>query len=406
MRDSLRIAAGAWAFLAIGFLQDFAFVYVFLIVLQTYLPESYGAPAAIAGFALAAFGASKLVSQVAGGAVSDAVGARNALSAGTALQLAGNVAILTTVDLQAWLVVPAAILYGVASALSWPPIYSLMTAAFPEHERARLSAALTLSSAAAVLCGLGLGTFLHRYVSFEEAMSVPIGAAVIAVALAVMLRGHRRGASATSREQPSLRGVGMVLRSPARLTFSLLVLAESSALGAVAALYRAYGRDVLHVSLQREVLLLAPAGLVGVLCVPIGGAAADRYGRKPFLVGGFAIAGVSVGMLGYFHALPLVVVLSTLGGAAFALGVPSISASMMSLAGPIAVRGAIIGWFMTSDGLGQSVGPAVAGALLTWRGAVGALEFTAVCFLLVAAAAVRLPAAQEASESAATHPTA
>lgn len=401
MRDSIRIAARAGPLLAIGFLEDFAFVYVFLIVLQTYLPESYGAPAAIAGFALAAFGAAKLVSQVAGGAVSDAIGARNALFGGTALQLAGNIAILMTVGVQPWLVLPASVLYGVASALSWPPIYSLMTAWFTEHERTRLSAALTLSSAAAVLTGLGIGTLAHRYAAFGEAMVLPIGAAAIAVGLAVMLRRREMAATETSQERPSLRGVGTVLRSTARLTFSLLVFAESSALGAVAAVYRAYGREVLDVSLLREVLLLAPAGVVGVLCVPIGGAGADRYGRKPFLVGGFAVGGLSVALLGYVHTPSLVVLLSTIGGAAFALGVPSVSASMMSLAGPPAVRGAIIGWFMTSDGVGQAVGPAVAGAVLTWRGAVGAIEFAALCFLLVAVAAARLPVTQDVSEPAA-----
>jgi len=67
MTDWLAIVRRGAGLLALAFLIDFTFVFVFLIVLQTYLPESFGASASIAAFALGAFGAAKLVSQFIGG---------------------------------------------------------------------------------------------------------------------------------------------------------------------------------------------------------------------------------------------------------------------------------------------------------------------------------------------------
>jgi MFS family permease len=387
----LAIARRGLPLLAIGFLVDFAFVFVFLIVLQTYLPESLDASPSIAGFALAAFGMAKLASQIWGGAVSDAHGARSALRVGAMLQLGANVAIVPCVHVAAWLVVPAAIMYGLGSSLSWPPIYSLATASFPDEERARLSSAFTLASGLAVVLALASGTLLDRFVSFDAAMVVPVAAALTAMALAVRLGGHLQAVRVDDRQRPSLRATVRVIGSIPRLAFSLLVFAESSGIGALAAAYRAYGRDVLHVSLVREALLLGPAGILGAACVPLGGVAADRYGRPAILIGGFGISAICLSLLGGLHAQPFVVLVAAFAATAFALALPSVSASMMALAGPEASRGAVIGWFMTTDGLGQTVGPALAAATLADRSAATVMLLPAVFFAIVAGAAALLP---------------
>src|SRR5205823_4288028 len=71
--------------LVVGFLADAAFLFVYLVVLQTYLPESLGASKAVAGWALAAYGLAKLVTQLGAGMISDRLGTRRALIAGTGL---------------------------------------------------------------------------------------------------------------------------------------------------------------------------------------------------------------------------------------------------------------------------------------------------------------------------------
>jgi MFS family permease len=389
----LMIVRRGLPLLAIGFLVDFAFIFVFLIVLQSYLPESFGASPSIAGFALGAFGAAKLGSQVAGGVVFDLLGARRTLALGALLQFVANLAIVPFVHIAPWLVVGAAVVYGLGSSLCWPPIYSLMTASFHDSERARLSSALTLASALALALGLAAGAALNRYVSFDAAMLVPITAALIALAVAARLPRYLMASHVDETAHTSLAALSGVIRSVPRLMFSVLVFAESFSLGALSTGYRAYGRDVLHVSLVREAALLAPAAGLGALLVPVGGLAADRFGRKLFLSIGFAIAGACLVALARWHNASFFLVMTTIAASGFALAIPSVSASMMSLAGPSTSRGGVIGWFMTMDGLGQFVGPTLAGAVLVWHDANAVLVLVGVMFVIVGGTAslLRLP---------------
>ena len=76
---SLDIVRRGFPLLLIGLAVDAAFIFVFLIALQSYLPESLHASKAIAGVALAAFGVAKLLTQLASGFISDRLGARRAL---------------------------------------------------------------------------------------------------------------------------------------------------------------------------------------------------------------------------------------------------------------------------------------------------------------------------------------
>ena len=89
----IRIARSAAPLLAIGFLADAAFVFVYLVVLQSYLPEALGASSALGGACLAAYGLAKLIAQVAGGMLSDRVGTRRALIFGTAIFSVATVAV-------------------------------------------------------------------------------------------------------------------------------------------------------------------------------------------------------------------------------------------------------------------------------------------------------------------------
>ena len=91
-----------------------------------------------------------------------------------------------------------------------------------------------------------------------------------------------------------------IVRSPQRIAFSAIIVAESIALGGIAAIFRAYGRDIAHVSLTHEGLLLAPAAVLGGLSVIAGGAIADRIGARRVMAPGFALAGAAVLLLSHF----------------------------------------------------------------------------------------------------------
>jgi MFS family permease len=386
MHAWLAIARRGLPLLAIGFLVDAAFLLVFLIILQTYLPESLGDSPALAGYALATFGATKLLSQLAGGVTSDRLGPRRVLIVGTAFHLVANAAILPLAHVAPSLIVGAAVLYGLGSSLTWPPVYSLAAARFPEGERARLSSALTLVTGLALFAGLGGGSLMNEFWSFDAAMTVAIGSAAVAFLIALtMIVEDQKVRDGERQDVASLRELPNVIRSLPRMAFSIAVFAESCGLGALAASFRAYGRDIIRVSLGREVLLLAPAALLGTTSVGIGGVAADRLSRRALLVAGFAVSGVSLVLLSEWTNLTFIAIAAAVAAVGFGLAVPSIGASMMALAGPARTRGGVIGWFMSADGLGQSVGPAAAGALVGAAGTESALLMVGLLFLAVAA---------------------
>jgi predicted MFS family arabinose efflux permease len=90
--DWLRLARSSRArpYLLVTLLVDSAFIFVFLVAIQSYLPEQHGGGASLPGYALAAYGAAKLAAQLFGGRLSDWVGARRGLLAGLALVALGQ----------------------------------------------------------------------------------------------------------------------------------------------------------------------------------------------------------------------------------------------------------------------------------------------------------------------------
>ena len=382
--ESIDAIRRAWPLLFIAFLVDGAFLFVFLIALQTYLPESLRTSDAIAGYALAAFGGAKLLTQLASGFVSDRIGARRALIVGVALLLVADVSMLPLAHVAPWLIVGAGALEGLGSSVTWPAVYASGDARFSAGEKGRFTALLTLASGGALLAALGGGNVVYTLLPFNTAMLLPIGGLTLALALAlVVARGSRRAAE-LQPELPPLARYRAILQHPQRAMFAAIVLTEAAALGALTATYRAYGRDVLDVSLTHQNLLLIPAAVLGGIAVIPGGAIADRVGARRVLVPGFALTGICLMLLARWPDPRAVVALSGLAGAGFGLGVPAIASTMMALAGVSGSRGGIIGWFMTMDGIGHALGPALAGLLLAAIGAQAVLIASGALFVAVA----------------------
>lgn len=382
---SLDIVRRGFPLLLIAFVVDAAFIFVFLIALQSYLPESLHKSAAIAGVALAAFGGAKLVTQLASGFISDRLGARRALILGTGLLLLADSSMLPLAHVAPWLIVGSAAVEGLGSSVTWPALYSAGDARFAHGEKGRFTSLLTLATGGALAVGIGGGTMLNGVVSFNVAMAAPITCVGLAFALALV--AVRPAAGVSERERfvlPSVREMRSILINSQRSAFTALVLVEAAALGALTAIFRAYGRDVLGVTLAHQGLLLIPAAVVGAAVVVPGGVIADRLGAKRVMVPGFAVTGICLLVLARWSDPAFVAVTAAVAGAGFGLAVPAIASTMMVLAGSTPNRGGVIGWFMTMDGIGHSAGPAAAGVLLATLGAEAVLIAAGGLFLAAA----------------------
>lgn len=382
---SLEVVRRTAPLLVIGFLVDAGFLFVFLIALQSYLPESLHTSDAIAGYALAAFGLAKLLTQLGGGFVSDRLGTRRAIILGTTLLLVADASILPLAHVAPWLIIGAGAVEGLGSSVTWPALYSAGASRVAPDQKGRFTALLTLATGAALVVGLGGGGLLNSIASFNEAMAFPIGAVGTALALALLTPLSR--SEANTRAEPEIPAPGQIrtiITSPQRTVFALMVLSEAAALGALTAAFRSYGRDVLDVSLARQALLLAPAAVLGGLMVVPGGALADRFGARRVMAPGFGATGICLLLLSRWSDPAFVVAAAAVAGAGFGLAQPTIASTMMVLAGPSNTRGGIIGWFMTMDGFGHAAGPAAAGVLLGLLGAPAVMIAAGAMFLVVA----------------------
>ena len=134
-----------------------------------------------------------------------------------------------------------------------------------------------------------------------------------------------------------------------------------------------------------------------VLLGPFGGALADRFDRRRFLV---AVTMFQVALAGTLTLLtaggrlsvPAVAAIVLLAGCAFAVAMPAVQAMTPDLVGPDDLLGAMsLG--AAQFNLGRVVGPALAGLVITAGGLAWAFGLNTVSFgaVLVALAMVRIP---------------
>jgi MFS family permease len=390
--DWLRLARSARArpYLLVTLLVDSAFIFVFLVAIQSYLPEQHGGGASLPGYALAAYGAAKLVAQLFGGRLSDWAGARRGLLAGLALIVLGQASLLAAAPAPE-IALPAAALYGLGAAVLWPAVYALASTTFATTERAKLTSAMTLTTGVALTVGLGLGLVLPARFPYTAAMVMALGAVILAFASAASMRprAEQRALYGLSHAVGSLRDVARSALKPQRLAFALVMLLQTSAVGALLAVFRSYGRDVLDLPFRQELLLLAPAAVLGAGAVVAGGVLADRVGRAPLLAFGFLITGVGVWFLSSITSPIGVVLLAAAGGIGYGLALPSVGATAMDLSHALG-RGTLLAWFMAVEGLGHAAGPALGAWISGIEGTAAVLRVAAVLFAGVAPAALML----------------
>src|SRR5919204_3407450 len=157
--------------------------------------------------------------------------------------------------------------------------------------------------------------------------------------------------------------------------------------GAIAPIRAIYARD--HGATMAELGLMASAFLLGQFVFQLpGGWASDRWGRKPLLVLGVAVAGVVTFMFllsdhpWYFIALRFV------EGAASGAIIPSANAYVID-AVPAKERGAAFGWLGSAFSAGFMLGPAIGGLMVDALGPTSPFIFGGITPLVVAVFLVR-----------------
>lgn len=330
--------------------------------LLTPLSQDFGVGMGVVGLVASAYGLAGIPMGVLVGPYSDRFGRKPFLLGGALLIGGFNIACAFAPTFP--LVVLARGFAGFGAVMVFASLQASLGDIFPYGERGRAQATLVIVNQAGPLLGLPLAGFLAQAFSWRLVLAL-----VGALALAACLVIWRRLPAGPRASSPLGRGAlyGMVLRSPpARSTLASFVLSQLSwwawATYLVVFIERSYG---LSPALAATVALSNALGIAAgsVLGGRIGASLANRNILIPVSSGVAALSlfATHVSTPLWLGAV-LFFVLSTLIGMRF-LAITVVLTEQVP-----AARGTITSLMASTNGVGQSVGPAAAGLLVDRSG--------------------------------------
>jgi DHA1 family multidrug resistance protein-like MFS transporter len=366
---------------------EFARGAMFISLLPAFLPERVGILTAQVGIIVSAqYLADGLLRSPAGWLV-DRFGAWVVLA--PALSVAAAAAILLPRVHSFWPLLLVAVLFGAGTSPNWPAAISGSVRASGLKDRAAGMSLVFM----AWLGGGGLGPVLVNFMinrgyrlAFRVAAGVALIGPIVAIVRLMTLPRDRRIERRQPAEEGSSASVARFWRHLWRIRALLPgMFVQTLSLGILVPVLVPFAKQELGLTQPQFGLLMVAGGAVTVALLLPMGRLADRFGFRPFLVVGFALAGISAHFVGRshagFHVLPLVLLL----GASYATILPAWN-GVMAGAVPEQVRATFMGLFMTVEGLGLAIGPAIGGAIWTLIG--HRAPFDASSIVLVAMAAI------------------
>ncbi|MDI3280152.1 MAG: MFS transporter [Bacillota bacterium] len=377
-----------WAFLGTLAAVEFARGALFISILPTYITTQLGYGVAVSGLVLSAHYLADTLFKSPLGWLVDRYGGRRILS--LALPWVLFSVFLLQSGHSPWLLVLAAGLYGLAAAPTWPSVVGTLIELSPPEERGGIMGAVNM----AWLMGSGLGTILVNFLissTFQRAFWAVEAVLALGLLLALGLRLRQRRSSRHHQvDHPSLRQqldrIWKHLASIRALLPGMFV--QTLSIGMLLPVLAPYARLQLGLTQAHYAyLLLAGGGVTVLLLVPFG-RLADRWSYRGFLTLGFALAALSLLLLVDVEKVVWVYALVCLLGAAYAMILPSWNA-VLTRTLPSTVRGTLIGFFMSVEGLGVASGPVlgaklweILGPQVPFHASAAVLAVMAVFYLL------------------------
>jgi MFS family permease len=321
------------------------------------------------------------------GRLSDPIGRKPMIIAGTLLYAVATALFLTTTQ-PAWFVV-FRFVEGMGAAAVVPAAQALVADITDDAFRSRAYGWLTSAQFAGLILGPALAWPLYAlgggHGTWAFYTIFIFGTALTSIMAAVLAIFLREPAHSTSTRPARTE------RAPLR---SLLTRPVAAIIVAVAALEFASGAwEVVWSIWLRDIgASLRVVGLTWIVfSVPVafsflGGRLADRHSRYALMVAGFAVTGASWLVFSFTHNLALYILAMLVGGAGFAVGYPAKQALLMQVSSP-RWRGSVQGLEQTAMQLAALVGtltaPLIYGAVGGYIFAVGGA--VALTGLIVAA---------------------
>lgn len=258
-------------------------------------------------------------------------------------------------------------LYGVGTSPTWPSVVTGATGLVPDEKRATTMGFVFISW----LIGAGIGPVGINFIlskSDHLAFAVLIVFLAVAWVLSFTLRGRELQHGKITRDHhvaTHLKEVAASLKGVWILFPGMFV--QTMALGLLLPVMAVYATHQLHLSHMQYAFFLITGGAVTVvLLVPVG-KIVNRVGSRILLIVGFGVSAFSLYNFTIRHSIPALYMFVALVGAAYALILPAWN-SLLDRVMPEDKRGVMWGVFMSIEGLGLAIGPAIGGVVWEWFG--------------------------------------
>ncbi|MBD8499903.1 MFS transporter [Paenibacillus arenosi] len=277
-----------------------------------------------------------------------------------------------------WIFILASAIYGVGMSPVW---LVCLTKVNTEQRAAQMGFLYTIW-----LVGMGAGPVVLNVVldyTPHLAYALLLGLTFIALALSFFLpRGRNNGESATPvpfKEQFAVLRERLSAMKPLLPGMILQTLGASM----LVPILPKFAEQFLSLSSgQYSLLLLIGGGCTVIGLVPMG-KWSDRVGRKPFLIVGFAIFGLTLASLSMKPGVLMAYALAVILGISYAAVLPAWNA-LLALYVPPAQKG--LGWSLLStvENIGVLIGPVVGGLIAEAFSVSAVIWFSAGLFSIIA----------------------
>lgn len=289
------------------------------------------------------------------GWVTDRFGGKWLMSGGILLSSLG-VYLLSTTKNPMFFVIGAA-LFGLGAAPVWPVVISGVAAKMPVHQ---ISEALS-KVFMAWLVGAGMGPVVINFMierSYNFAFVGLYGVFVIALIVAVNGDLPRIEDKHNFSTSTFFKELWQELTSLKILYPGMFV--QTLSVGILMPVIAIYVRTVFGFSAQQFSYLLIGGGAFTVLLLIPAGRIADRVGIKGPLVGGFAVAAVSLVLLPMQRLITYALMVGAVLGISYSFILPAWNGLMARAVSP-EKRGTMWAVFMTIEGVGTAIGAYIGG---------------------------------------------
>ena len=340
-----------------------------------------GATPEVVGLVVAASTLTGVFLKFPAGAFSDVVGRRVVLVAGACVFALLPLGYLVTTGLAALVIVR--LVHGSATALFGPVASATLSDLAPPDQRGRWLSVYSSAQGAGQAAGPVVATALVFGTDFSQVFVASAGVGAVALALVVVwLRPPRTRTSGPT--WPRLRdAVRAVVMHRAILATSLAQAGQFFVNGALVAFLPLYAREVVGMSAGRIGWLFGVQTAATLLARPLFGAWSDRIGRRPLVVVGLLLCGVSMAAFGWTRDDRTLLGLAVSYGTGLAVTTAATSALITDVTHE-ARYGAAHGLFGTLYDVGDAAGPLCAGALVAWVGFARAFEVIGGLALIIA----------------------